>query len=124
MTDENMALRIDPETRDLVFDADGNMEQVFGDETTSQNIRLTLQAWKGEFFLDVNHGTEYDRILGKKPHELPYDEVGEVLRDAIFQEPDVSQIEEVTGEIDGRKATAAFRAALYSGQEISMEVTT
>ncbi|MEA4901847.1 DUF2634 domain-containing protein [Desulfitobacterium sp.] len=124
MADENMTLRIDPNTRDLVLDENGNMEQIYGDETTAQCVRLTLQTWKGEFFLDDTHGTEYDRILGKKPHELPEDEVGEVLREAIFQETDVAQVDDVTAEIGDKTVSAAFNATLYSGRKIGMEVKT
>lgn len=122
MTDENMTLRIDPETRDLALDENGDMEQIYGDETTAQSVRLTLQTWKGEFFLDTTHGTEYDRILGKKPHELPQDEVGEVLREAIFQETDVAQVDDVTAEIGDKAVSAAFDATLNSGRKIGMEV--
>ena len=124
MADDNMTLRIDPESRDLVLDEDGFMERIYGDDTTSQSVRLTLQTWQGEFFLDTTHGTEYDRILGKKPHELPHDEVGEVLREAIFQETDVAQVDEVTADIGGKAVGAAFNAKLASGKIISMEVTT
>lgn len=124
MTDENMTLRIDPETRDLVLDENGDMEQIYGDETTAQSVRLTLQTWKGEFFLDTTHGTEYDRILGKKPHELPQDEVGEVLREAIFQETDVAQVDDVSAEIGDKAVSAAFDATLNSGRKIGMEVMT
>lgn len=125
MANENKTLNIDPETRDLTFDAEGLMEEIFGDDTTSQGIRLTLQTWKGEFFLDTTHGTEYERILGKRPHELPKDEVGEVMREAIFQEYDIAQIDSMTSEIpNDRRVTTEFTATLYSGQKISMEVTT
>ena len=122
MADENMSLRIDPESRDLVIDADGNMEQTYGDETTAQGIRLTLQAWKGEFALDPTHGTQYDRILGKKPYELPDDEAEEVIREAIFQEADVSHVDNVAADIGNMAVEMTLEATLYSGQRISMEV--
>jgi hypothetical protein len=123
MADDNMTLRIDPESRDLVIGEDGLMERIHGDDTTSQCVRLTLQTWKGEFFLDITHGTEYGRVLGKKPHELPQDEVGEVLREAIFQEGDVVQVDDVTADIGDKTVGAAFNAKLSSGKIISMEVT-
>ncbi len=124
MADGNMTLLVGTGDRDLVFDDDGLMEQIYGDDTTGQSIRLTLQTWKGEFFLDLTHGTEYGRILGRKPHELPKDEVGEVLRAAIFQETDVAQVDDVKAEIEEKTAVAKFEATLYSGQKIGMEVTT
>ena len=124
MATENMTLRIDPDSRDLVLDDDGLMEQTYVDETTKQAVRLTLQTWKGEFFLDITHGTEYDRILGKKPFELPADEVGEVIREAVFQEQEVSHIDVLNSEIGNKKVETTLEATLYSGNRISMEVTT
>ena len=50
--EENYTLKIDPESRDITFDADGMMETVSGDDTTAQAVRLTLQTWLGEFALD------------------------------------------------------------------------
>jgi hypothetical protein len=123
-TERNKTLNIDYDSRDLTFDEGGMMELIYSDVTTAQCVRLTLQTWKAEFFLDTTHGTEYDRILGKRPHELPKDEVGEVLREAIFQEPDIRQIETMDAEVgNDRQPTATFAATLYSGQTISMEVT-
>jgi len=122
MSDENMSLRIDPDSRDIVIGEDGVMGLIFGDETTVQGIRLTLQTWKGEFALDTMHGTEYGRILGKKPHELQDDEIGEVIREAVFQEQDVSHVDALTSEINGKAADITLEAALYSGNRISMEV--
>jgi len=122
MADSNMTLNIDPETRDLTFDEDGLIERIFCDMTSAQCVRLTLQTHKNEFFLDTTHGTEYERILGKKPYELANDEAEEVYREAIFQESDVAQIDRLKADIDGRHITAEFSGRLYSGQIISMEV--
>jgi hypothetical protein len=124
MAERNMTLHIDAESRDLTFDDNGFMELIFGDKTTAQCVRLTLQTWKEEFFLDITHGTRYERILGKKPFELSRDEIAEVLREAIFQETDIAQIDNVTAEVGGRTITASFFATLYNGQTISMEVST
>ena len=65
----NEPLYINPETRDLEFDGYGVMRMIGGDETTAQNVRLTLLAGKGSFPLDTAHGTEYDRFLGRKDTE-------------------------------------------------------
>ena len=122
MASDNMALLIDPETRDILFDDEGIMRTIYDDETTAQCIRLTLQTWLRECFLDTTHGTDYERILGKKPYELPADEIGEVLRAAIYQEKDVSYIEKANADIEGKTINATFAATLYSGKVISMEV--
>lgn len=120
--DRNMTLKIDPDTMDIPIDENGDMALIYGDETTAQCVRLTLLTWKGGFPLDGSHGTEYDRILGRKRSELEEDEVEEVLRDAILQETDVEQIDQLDATIDGRGLEVAFSGTLYSGQSISMEV--
>lgn len=73
--------------------------------------------------LDESHGTDYERIFGRRRSDLENDEVEEVLREAIFQETDVEQIDQLDAETDGRELSVAFSGTLYSGQTISMEVT-
>ena len=68
-------------------------------------------------------GTDYERIFGRRRSDLENDEVEEVLREAIFQETDVEQIDRLDAETDGRELSVAFSGTLYSGQTISMEVT-
>jgi len=121
--DNNMTLYIDPTDRDLQIDNSGIMQTITGDDTAAQCVRLTLQTWLAEFDLDATHGTEYDRILGKRPHELAADEVGEVLRAAILQEPCVAQVDSTSAETAAKTVTATFGATLSSGRKISMEVT-
>ena len=55
--ERNKTLRIDPETMDIPIDENGDMEYVYGDDTTAQCVRLTLLTWKGTFPLDETHGT-------------------------------------------------------------------
>ena len=74
--DENMTLLIDPETRDLVFDDSGNFVKIYDADTTVQNVRHALLTWKAEFFADLVHGTDYERIMGKNQNEIDLTEVG------------------------------------------------
>lgn len=121
--DENMTLLIDPETRDLVFDENGNFKKVFGQDTTVQNVRHALLTWKAEFFADQTHGTDYERILGKNQNDLEMSDVEEVIREAIFQEPAVSRIDELNVAYDKRSITAEFLAVLIDNTKIRLEVT-
>jgi len=125
LDDRNLTLLVDAETRDIIFDDDGHMQLIFADETTAQCVRLTLQTWKEEFFLDTSHGTEYERILGKKNNDISNDEAAEVIREAIFQELDVAEVDRVSVSFDdvNRQATSFFIAKLRSGATISTEVT-
>lgn len=121
--EDNYTLRIDPESRDITFDTDGMMETVAGDDTTAQAVRLTLQTWLGEFTLVPSHGTNYEAIMGKKPKDLTEDEIPEVVRAAIFQEPEVEEVEEVTYTQAGRSLDIFFVGRLSNGNIISSEVT-
>lgn len=120
---DNMTLMIDPETRDLVFDEDGSFKKIYGADTTVQNVRHALLTWKEEFFADKTHGTDYDRIFGLNQNVVDEDEIEEVIREAIFQEPDVSRIDSLTVTYDKRNISAVFSATLVNGENIVLEVT-
>ena len=120
---ENMTLLIDPETRDLVFDAEGSFKKIYDEDTVVQNIRHALVTWKQEFFADPEHGTDYERIMGTNQNEIEIEEIKEILREAIFQEPNVSRIDTMTVTYDGRSISAEFSATLVNDEQISLEVT-
>ena len=120
---ENMTLLINPKTRDLVFDENGNFKKIYDTNTIVQNVRHALVTWKAEFFADQTHGTDYERIMGKNVNEVDVNEIKEVLREAIFQEPRVQWINSLDVTYDGRNVTAVFAAALSDGETISMEVS-
>ncbi|NBK19781.1 MULTISPECIES: DUF2634 domain-containing protein [unclassified Anaerotruncus] len=121
--EENMTLLVDPETRDLAFDDGGNFKKIFDADTTVQNVRHALLTWKAEFFADLIHGTEYERIVGMNQNEIDLNEVQDIIREAIFQEDDISRIDTITVSYDGRTVAAAFTATLVSGETIALEVT-
>ncbi len=87
---ENMTLIIDPETHDLIFDENGSFKKIFDIDTTVQNVRHALLTWKDEFFADKTHGTDYERIFGVNQNDIDDDEIKEVIREAVFQEPNIS----------------------------------
>ena len=124
MSDEKYTLKIDPVTRDLVLDDEGVMEIVTGDDVSAQAVRLTLQAWQGEFPFVPSHGTAYERIMGKKPYELTEDEIPEVIRDAVFQEPEVEEVQEVSYTMEGRALAVSVSGRLSDGETVNAEVTT
>ena len=95
-----MTLALDPETRDLTFDADGMLQCVYDGEAIAQNIRNNLHTWKGEFPLD------------------------DVVRASIFQEPYVREIESLAITADGRSIGADFSGILYDGSTIRVGVNT
>ena len=123
-TTRNMTLKIDPDSMDLTMDDGGNFALIYGDETTAQAVRLTLQAWEGDFPMDESHGTAWGQILGRKLSDLGDDEAAEVVRKAIFQEDDVRQVDTLSIEQSGvRGIDVTFAGTLYSGRTISTEVS-
>lgn len=121
--DENWTLKIDPDSRDIILDDAGVLETVSGDETTAQAVRLTLEVYKGEFPFDPAHGTEYKRIMGRKRRDLEEDEVPEVIRAAVFQEPQVAEVSSVEYELEGRGLEISVTGRLQSGRTITTEVS-
>jgi hypothetical protein len=119
---KNMTLYIDQETNDLAFTPSGELALIYDHDTTAQNVRLTLVSTVGQFFLDIEHGTEWNRVLGKKYSELEEDEQEEVMRKAILQETDVQYIDTLTVTHEGRSVDVDFEGTLSDGGEISLEV--
>ncbi len=119
---DNSTLLIDPDTHDLVLDDDGNIVMIHGDETTAQCVRLTLEVYEGEWFLDERHGTDYPRVFGDPPSTDAVTK--EIVRAAIFQETDVKHIDtlDVKRNPDSRRLEAGFTGRLDSGRSISMGV--
>lgn len=123
-TTRNMTLKIDTDSMDLTMDDGGSFTLIYGDDTTAQAVRLTLQAWEGDFPLDESHGTAWGRILGRKLSDMGDDEAAEVIRKAIFQEDDVRQVDTLSIEQSGaRGLNVTFTGTLYSGRTISTGVS-
>lgn len=120
---DEMTLLIDPDTRDLVFDGDGSFKKIYETDTIVQNVRHALITWKNEFFADDEHGTDYDRITGVNQNDADDDEVREVIREAVFQEPYVSRVEKIDVTYENRNITVQFLAVLMDEEKITLEVT-
>lgn len=116
------AWKIDPETKDLSFTDEGMLEVLEDDAAIAQGVALTLGAWKGDFELVPSHGTDYEQILGTEVDEETTDEV---LREAIFQEEQITTVESLgVTRGEGRKMTVTWSGQLSDGKTISMEVNT
>jgi hypothetical protein len=121
---DNLTLFIDDDTQDLRFTPEGEMELIYGNETTAQCVRLTLEAYLKDFFLDESHGTEWTRVLGRKMSELSDAELDSVLRAAILQETDISFIVSMSFERQYRGISVTFTAQLRNGGEVTLEINT
>lgn len=119
----NMTLLIDPDTRDLVFDENGLLKTICDSDTVVQNIRHSLLTWKSEFFSDETHGTEYEKIMGLRENDLEQSEIEEIIREAVYQESEVSSIEEINIAYEKRSLIVDVVAVIEDGERIRLEVT-
>lgn len=111
---DNITLLIS-EKGDLVIGDDGVMQTIGGADTTAQNIRMTIKAWKDDFLLVPEHGTDHNSVFGV---DADNDRIKEVYREAIFQETDITQINSLMVEKTGREVNVAFEALTSKGEEV------
>ena len=109
-------LALDPQTGDLCFDANGMLMLREDAEAIAQNVRNNLLTWKGEFPLNTDHGTDWERVV-QQPRS-------EAVRSSIFQEPYVQEISSLSMTADGRALGVEFSGVLYNGETIRVEVNT
>ena len=76
-------LALDPQTGDLCFDANGMLMLREDAEAIAQNVRNNLLTWKGEFPLNTDHGTDWERVV-QQPRSEAVDEADSVVRSSIF----------------------------------------
>lgn len=112
---DNMTLMIS-QKGDLVIGDNGIMQIIDGADTTAQNIRMTIKAWKEDFPLVPEHGTDHYSVFGVGMGD---DRVKEAYREAIFQESEIAQINSLTVERNGRTVNVAFEALTEKGMEVS-----
>lgn len=115
----NLTIAVDTETRDIVI-ADGTVATTSGNEAILQNIRNTLLVYRGEFEKEPDHGTDYASIF--ENDSITNEEIVEIVRDAIFQEPYVQAISDISVVRANRQLTVTFEAALYTGDNITARV--
>lgn len=115
---DNMTLRIG-QNGDLVIGDDGIMQTIGGADTTAQNICMTIKAWKEDFPLVPEHGTDHNSVFGVGVDD---GQVKEAYREAIFQENEIAQINNLTVERDARAVNIVFEALTEEGMEVKGRV--
>ncbi len=100
-------LALDPQTGDLCFDANGMLMLREDAEAIAQNVNKSM-TWKGEFPLNTDHGTDWERVV-QQPRSEAVDEADSVVRSSIFQEPYVQEISSLSMTADGR----ALRCGIF-----------
>lgn len=92
-----------------------------GDQEIDQNVRIRLQFYRGEWFLDTEAGVPYfEEILVKNPDLV---EVDRIFKIAILETPEVERITEYSSDFDSRNRvlSVSFRATTIYGDDIIIE---
>ncbi len=103
-------------SHDLVFTLGLDLILIDNAERVAQQIKITLLAWLGEWFLDTSFGTPYlEYILVKGPDRGV---IESVLRAQITSVPDVQGVTSLTLQIDNllRTLKVTFEANTLLGQ--------
>ena len=77
---------------DLVFDGQGNLVMVEGEDEIAQSIEMVLTTNKGEWFINLEHGLDYKAITGKG---RDIEGIKLAITEAILQEERVSEVEKI-----------------------------
>lgn len=115
-------LELDPLTRDLVFDDNGDLALIDGTERMVQQAAIRLRTFQGEWFADERVGMPYyQRILGVKP--LSQAIVVGAIREQVLAVEGVRDIYDVTFSYDpsNRSAAVTFRAVDDGGDMITFD---
>jgi hypothetical protein len=83
-------IAIGRKSRDLAFDASGNLLLIDNAERVAQQIEITLLAFLGEYFLDASFGIPYLQYILIKDADRAL--IESVLRAAIRAVPDCSAV--------------------------------
>lgn len=113
-----LSLKVD-DTGDLVFSG-GELQMVSGPEEIAQCCRMAIGTNKGEWFLDLDFGVDFSRILGKGVTD---EDVRDELTEGMFQDPRVQTVDAVNVVFDrsARKFTADIKATGINGDVITVE---
>ena len=118
---------------DLLLDGSGDLDLTNGQLSLTpdlqtvirQKVQITLRAFKGEYFADINLGVPYlendnnsVQLLGDR---IPKDIFDTYMREAILSVDGVVSITEYSSEVNntGESLTIEFSAQIESGEVIS-----
>jgi hypothetical protein len=107
-------LKLD-ENGDLEIGADGDLIIVDGIDAIRQHLKIRLQFFRGEWFLDTRLGIPYfEEVLRKAPD---LNVVQSLLRETITTTPGVIRLTEFTLDYEGvtRALSLDFRALTTEG---------
>lgn len=108
-------IQLDPTTHDLTIASSGDLLMVDEARRVAQQIKVTLLAFLGEWFLDTDFGVPYlEDILVKNPK---WATVNAVLRARIVDVPGVTRVRRLDLEMNRaqRALSVTFEAETFYG---------
>ncbi len=108
-------LKLNVQTGDLEIGPDGDLIIVTGLDAIAQHLRIRLQFFRGEWFLDTRLGIPYyEEVLIKAPD---LNVVQSLLREAIRETPGVIAINSFELDFEGvtRRLSLDFEALTTEG---------
>lgn len=108
------------ENDDLQFDGQNDLQMVEGQAEVSQSIERVLSTNLGEWFLNIEHGLDFDLIRDKMVEEER--KRVEIIR-AIGQDPRFDELKDLTLKFDRkeRHLHLSFTAKMKSGEIVEVE---
>lgn len=116
-----MDIKLDEDTGDIAFTNGESTVTSIGAEDLAQRLRIRLNTFQGEWFMDNTLGIDWwNRVMGKNRSKMAVDAL---IQDAILKEPDALQIVSYTSSIStDRKFSCSFRVRTEDGA-ISSAIT-
>jgi hypothetical protein len=111
--------KIDPSTKDLVFDGQNNITLVADTNEEDQSVRTVLGTNKGEWFLNTDLGLDYSLLQVNNPD---LDIIRQELYEAILQDSRVSTVDslEVNFSSSLRTLSITFTATMADSSTITV----
>lgn len=107
-------IAINPTTGDLQI-LNGDLSLTSGSSGIAQNLRIRLNFFKGEWFLDATQGMPYfQNVLVKQPNSQA---IRAIFRKAILTTPGVTSVSNLELDLDNslRKLSVSFEAETIEG---------
>ena len=103
---------------DLIFDAQNNLVMIDGEDEIAQSIERVLTTNKGEWFLNLEHGLDYQEIQGKG---RDIEGIKLAITEAILQEERVSEVKRIDLSLDkDRHLKINVTARLQEGDNLQI----
>lgn len=118
-----MDIKLDEDTGDISFTDGESTVTSIGAEDLAQRIRIRLNTFQGEWFMDNTLGIDwFNRVMGKNRSKMAVDAL---IQEAILEEPDALQIIAYSSSISSdRRFSCSFRVRTENGAISSTQVFT